>query len=116
MTIQVTNRELHALLRFVDADYSGQIDIKEFKSLLLGKSIFKGPGDDFSELQDALALSIAKTPQLSQSMRFNFGKSQNLGKSQKSFKSQKSMDSSRGPAPFDESLTPMSIDDDDFAE
>jgi hypothetical protein len=31
---------VHALIRFVDADYSGEIDIDEFNKLLLGRGIF----------------------------------------------------------------------------
>jgi len=64
LVLQVTNRELHALLRFVDSDYSNCIDTEEFSKLLLGKSIFSTPpvstrGPDDPE---AIFVEIAKTP------------------------------------------------------
>ena len=34
--MQLTNREAHAVTRFIDKDYSGSINDEEFRHLLLG--------------------------------------------------------------------------------
>lgn len=38
---QLTKRELQALIRLVDSDYNGVIDIEEFELLVAGKDVLR---------------------------------------------------------------------------